>query len=88
MVRYGLVEFVFHTTLVETCRSLGYVEIFQVGLNILMILNINLLLQAKVILDHFFLVKGWLLDAEVVHDEEITGLRFIDTDSVNVVKIW
>lgn len=87
MVRYGLVKFIFNTTFVKTCRSLGNIEIFQVGLNIFVVLYINLLLQAEVVLDHFFLVKRWLLDAKVVHDEEITCLWFIDTDSIDVIKV-
>ena len=52
-----------------------------------MVLNINLLLQAQVILNHFFFVQRWLFDAQIVHDEEIACLWLIDTDSIDVIEV-
>lgn len=87
MILNGLVKLVFDTTFVKTGRSRSNIEIFQVCLNIFMVLDINFLLQAQVVLNHFFFVKGWLLHAQVVHDKEVPCLRFVYADSIDVIEI-
>ena len=87
MVLNRLVKFVFHSTFLKTGRSLVNIEIFQVGLNVFVVLDINLLLQAHVVLNQFFFVEWRLLNAQVVHNKEVSCIRFVYTDVIDVVKV-
>lgn len=53
-----------------------------------MVFYIDLLLQTNVVLNQLLFIKRRLFDAEVVHNEEVACIRLVNTNIVDVVKVW
>ena len=82
-----LVELVLNPCITETHWLSSGVEVLKIGLDVLLVLDLESLCKLLVYVDEFSLVNRLLL-VKVVHDEEIFSLVRRNIDAVNLVEIW
>lgn len=81
-----LVKLILDSGIAKTHRLRCGIKVFIVGLDVLLILNLQSLGKLLVDIDELPLIDTFLF-VEVVHDEEVLGLMRRDVDTVDLIEV-